>query len=401
MRHSSSARLAVAIAATAVAPAALAQGAPIAGDAPVGTLADLLVVLAVVLAAAALAIALLSFARARATGRALDRLTRSMDGAVSRLLADAAGRADATAGAQEEMRHRLDTLSLRVGQSADADTDVIPLLAPRKAAAKPKSQAAARPASDELEVALASALADDTLELSLQPIVSVSGNVVKAFEAFVHLGLADGQSVDLRRPAEPSDRFDRAAFECRIVTQAVEIGRRRLGAERETLALHCPISHALLDDPRQSAAVAELLRLHPTMARAIVLSAPSPLLVDATRARRESLEPLLAAGATFAAEGWDAPLETMPALRASAVGFLKLDTDRLLDRDRTRRKSPSGFDVVSTAAECGIGVIATGVASDEDAVNLLDIGVEMMAGERFGPPRRLRAAERSEAGGFG
>lgn len=400
MRHSSAAGLAVAIAAVAFASLALAQGAPTVADASVGALSDLLVVLALLLAAAALAIALMALSRARATGRALDRLTRSMDGTISRLIADAAGRADATAGAQEEMRRRLDTLSLRIDPTSDADADAVSL-PPARPAVKATPPTAAQPASDELERALARALEDDTLELSLQPIVSVSGNVVKAFEAFVHLGLADGTSLDLRRPAEPSDRFDRAVLECRIVTKAVEIGRRRLGAERETMALHCPISHALLDESRQSAAVVELLRLHPTMARAIVLSAPSPLLVDAARARRESLEPLLTAGATFAAEGWDAPLETLPALRASAVGFLKLDTDRLLDRDRGRRKSPSGFDVVSTAAECGIGVIATGVATDEDAVNLLDIGVELMAGARFGPPRRLRAAERSEGNDLG
>jgi EAL domain-containing protein (putative c-di-GMP-specific phosphodiesterase class I) len=36
-------------------------------------------------------------------------------------------------------------------------------------------------------------------------------------------------------------------------------------------------------------------------------------------------------------------------------------------------------------------VIATGVSNDEDAVNLLDLGIDLMIGDRFSPPRRVRS----------
>jgi EAL domain-containing protein (putative c-di-GMP-specific phosphodiesterase class I) len=35
-------------------------------------------------------------------------------------------------------------------------------------------------------------------------------------------------------------------------------------------------------------------------------------------------------------------------------------------------------------------VVATGVSSDDDAVSLLDLGIDLMAGPRFGGPRRLK-----------
>ena len=42
------------------------------------------------------------------------------------------------------------------------------------------------------------------------------------------------------------------------------------------------------------------------------------------------------------------------------------------------------------AADAGIDVIATDVHSDEDAVSLIDIGVDLMTGERLSAPRRLK-----------
>ncbi len=42
------------------------------------------------------------------------------------------------------------------------------------------------------------------------------------------------------------------------------------------------------------------------------------------------------------------------------------------------------------ATAAGIDVIATDVRSDEDAVSLIDIGIDLMTGERLAPPRRLK-----------
>jgi cyclic-di-GMP phosphodiesterase, flagellum assembly factor TipF len=46
--------------------------------------------------------------------------------------------------------------------------------------------------------------------------------------------------------------------------------------------------------------------------------------------------------------------------------------------------------VLETASAAAIEVIATDVRSDEDAVGLLDLGVDLMTGARFSGPRRLK-----------
>ena len=48
--------------------------------------------------------------------------------------------------------------------------------------------------------------------------------------------------------------------------------------------------------------------------------------------------------------------------------------------------------------EAGIGLIATDVRSDEDAMALIDLGVTLMCGPRFGGPKRLRPQDDCKAG---
>ena len=43
-------------------------------------------------------------------------------------------------------------------------------------------------------------------------------------------------------------------------------------------------------------------------------------------------------------------------------------------------------------------IIAVNVANDEDAVSLIDLGIDLMAGPRFGGPRRLKADGGSRPG---
>jgi EAL domain-containing protein (putative c-di-GMP-specific phosphodiesterase class I) len=146
-----------------------------------------------------------------------------------------------------------------------------------------------------------------------------------------------------------------------------------------------------LQDRDQLRLAVEFLALHPPLARLVVLSLPSAILTNASAAAHSALEELLETGVTLAAEGWDGSTKALPALRELQVGHLKLGADRLLDRTKKRRRDPTGLDIVNAAAESGIQVIATGVSNDEDAVNLLDLGIDLMIGDRFSPPRRVRS----------
>jgi EAL domain-containing protein (putative c-di-GMP-specific phosphodiesterase class I) len=50
-----------------------------------------------------------------------------------------------------------------------------------------------------------------------------------------------------------------------------------------------------------------------------------------------------------------------------------------------------GAELVEALREAEIGVIATGVTRDEDAVTLIDLGIDQMEGDRFSGPKLIKA----------
>ena len=77
-------------------------------------------------------------------------------------------------------------------------------------------------------------------------------------------------------------------------------------------------------------------------------------------------------------------------MKQAGVNYVKLAADRLLDRPKARKGVPGGAMLLEMAMAAGIEVIATDVRSDEDAVSLIDMGIELMTGERLSGPRRLK-----------
>ncbi|MVA99577.1 EAL domain-containing protein [Nitratireductor sp. CAU 1489] len=338
----------------------------------------------------ALAFALAAHLRAKRVADQFETLLRSVDHALRQVASTSNSSAGTIAEMQETIRGEIETLSLRVAGRDERDGNTPNVVS--IAAVRPPSVEPTETGRDDraIELALSHAVAEERIELSLQPIVSVGANAAAGFDAFVLLQLENGEVVNIGRIAETTD-LPRARLERLLISRAAEAARRLLGAGGEATPLHCPISESLFQDRDELRLTVEFLALHPPLARLVVLSVPSGMLTDAATPLREALDELLETGVTLAAEGWDGTTKALPALRALQVGHLKLDADRLLDRTKKRRRDPAGLDIINAAAECGIQVIATRVSNDEDAVNLLDLGIDLMIGDRFSQPRRLRS----------
>ena len=143
--------------------------------------------------------------------------------------------------------------------------------------------------------------------------------------------------------------------------------------------LHVAISDAVLVDAKELAPLLDMLQFYPDLAKSIVLSIPSGLFTAAGD-HQQALALLSAKGVRFACEDWDEP--DTNSIGVGNIDFLKIPANRLLDRDRQRRKL----------------VPASAIANDEDAVSLIDLGIDLMAGPRFGGPRRLKADGSSRPG---
>ena len=323
-------------------------------------------------------------------------LARSVDAA----LKDVQARTDKEAASVGEMAasvaRELDRLSERVAEPEPAGVsppgdNVIPHPSARRGrAGTPAAEpSAALPDAGAVAAACRKAVAAGELDLALQPIVSVSRSAAAGFEVYASLPLDNGQRVDLRRLTDASGRTEAAAFERILLTSALQAGRRRLGTSGIATPLHVAASEALLSDGKVLGAVLDMLQFYPDLARTFVLSLPHAML-GAGSPQAQAVDLLAAKGVRFASEGWDEARDSAPTAAGRDLAFVKLSANRLLDRDRSRRKLMPAWSIVEQATAARATVIATGVASDDDAVSLMDLGIDLMAGPRFGGPRRLK-----------
>jgi cyclic-di-GMP phosphodiesterase TipF (flagellum assembly factor) len=345
----------------------------------------------------AAAFAYRAFNRANLVATELERLTRSMDAAIK----DVSLRGDREATKLEELNaavsSRLDASSARISpaESGDDFYEERPAAAAETPApARKGRQAHAEPYTpgpvDALgaDVALRRMVAGGQADLSLQPIIAAGRGEAGGFEVHFHIQPEEGKPVDIRRLQQPVADVDPAAFERLAVVSATEAARRGLGDISEKMPLHVAVSSALLDDGLEFATVLDIFKLHPALAKSVVISLPADLVESGQHSA--ALELLSGLEIRLAAEDWSGSQAGLDKLKKAGVGAVKVAAERLLDRVRQRKGQPNGAAVVDMAGDADMDIIATDVQSEEDAVALIDLGVDLMTGERLSAPRRLK-----------
>lgn len=259
--------------------------------------------------------------------------------------------------------------------------NIVPHPATRRSRREPVIVATPQTGAAEAQ-AIHRAVANGAVELSLQPIVSIAQGAAVGFDVYAHLDLGDGRSTDIRRATDLVRSSEQAAFERSLVMLAAQAARRRLGDAGEAMPLHVAISAPLLEHAAELAVVLDLFRQYPALAQSLVLSVPAGLFETATA----SLERLAAAGVRLAAEGERSPVA---ALGKFGVAFIKLPASALLNARETGNAARRMDELLDAPA--GMQLIVTDVAEDEQAVRLIDLGIDLMSGARFSGPRLLRA----------
>ena len=342
----------------------------------------------------AAAFAYRAYNRANLVAAELERLTRSMDAAIK----DVSLRSDRDSSKLDEfnatLSGRLEALTAIVSPAEqDDDADL-------HAPARKGKQATPAPAADQpevtaVDVALRRMVAGGQPDLSLQPIIAAGRGEAGGFEVHFHIQPEDGKPVDIRRLERQVADVDPAAYERLALVTATEAARRKLGDISEKMPVHIAVSSALLQDGMEFATVLDIFKLHPALARSVVLSLPSDLLQSGQHSA--AIELLSSLGVRFAYEDWTGSADELAAIKKAGGGSLKIAAERLLDRVKLRKGHANGAALVETAGEASLEIIATDVQSEEDAVTLIDMGVDLMTGERLAAPRRLQS-DKSGAG---
>ena len=320
----------------------------------------------------------------------LERLSRSMDAAIKDVSARGDRDAAVLGNLSATISSKLDALSgKRTGGQADDGQG-------KAEAASKRAKPVRKPGHADtdlldrpgVEAALRRIAAADEADLALQPIIAAGRGAAGGFEVHFHIHPEEGEPVDLRRLPRDLEGLDSAAIERLAVASATEAARKRPGDINQKMPLHVAVSGGLLDNGLEFAAVLDIFRLHPALAHSIVLSLPADLIeADDHRAPLEILSGL---DVGLAAEDWTGTADGLETIKKSKCTIIKLSADRLLDKGSRRAGSPNGAELIAMIADAGMEIIATDVASDEDAVSLIDMGIDLMTGERLSPPRRIR-----------
>ncbi|WP_274629990.1 EAL domain-containing protein [Arvimicrobium flavum] len=229
---------------------------------------------------------------------------------------------------------------------------------------------------------LAERTALERVELSLQPIVSVTTGHVCGFDVSRAVHGRERKPLVLRRISQPPPGFDIAAFERQTIVAAIEAGDSQLAGITDG-PLHVAISDGLLDARRELDLVVELAHLQPAARSAVVLVVEARLF-ECPRLSL-ALQQLADAGIGFCVEADGAGAAN--ALANPAVKFIRAPASRLIGDGGSG--SIHAARLLAGAARADVRVIATDVSNDDDAIALLDVGVDLMMGDRFSGPTRL------------
>jgi cyclic-di-GMP phosphodiesterase, flagellum assembly factor TipF len=216
---------------------------------------------------------------------------------------------------------------------------------------------------------------DEEPLIVLQPILAVAEGKITGFEAV----LRHRNGEILRRPSDV-EGLDRALFERRFAEAAFLVARREIGSASTRTPVHVAISRALLTNDVHLDATVALIRAPKGAGASVTFSVPAATLQD--NALRVALSRLTAEGAHLAIEGWAKVLAQPDQQLLPGLKTVKLNVRQLLEgADET----PDIAWMLRCCTRAGMDLVASEVASDKQAMLLMDVGVEIMTGPCFSP----------------
>ncbi len=265
---------------------------------------------------------------------------------------------------------------LRVRESAPAvkDTRNDSASEPDEPDAPPQPAPSAPGAGAALTDAVLSALADATLEISLQPVFAMPSGETAGFCTFGAVTLPNGEVRHIQDFDDP-EHETRALFEYRLFALAAAASRQILQEAHADAPVFCPVSPALFETPALVSSIAGLVKAHPALARQLILKLDRPENRFAGEARAR-LRQLQREGLRCAVPMAGRDVNG----RSMSPAYQFCDCDRFL----------AGGPVPRSQDEAAQTLIVNGVVTAEQVLALIDTGVTMMAGQHFSPPRRIR-----------
>ena len=263
---------------------------------------------------------------------------------------------------------------------------------PRMISAPPPAPAAAIVPETEpvipLEL-LRQAINDNRLIFHIQPVVRLPQRRAVGYDMVPRLMLEDGELAD------PVDFMPRRGGKDTIrviegtgLVEAVAIARRsRTGGQ--PAMLHIPLSRASLGDEIAAEQLLVTLDANRAIASSLTFLVPESDWLSLTTHERAVVDQMVRKGASFSIAGMTSLRIDVADMAAMGVRSLRVDAGQFID-------SPESFtdfhmtDIASYLARFEVSLLATGISSERQIVELLDSDILLVQGDYIAGPVPVR-----------
>ncbi len=265
--------------------------------------------------------------------------------------------------------------------------------APSEAAPAPAAQAAAPkakmvdPARQEM---IRNALAQNRMDLFLQPIVTLPQRKVRYYEALTRLHTAQGETI---MPGEylpvARESGQMANVDNLLLLRAVKV-LRRLADRNRKVGIFCNISPDSLTDVAFFPQLMDFLEQNRKLAGVLNFEFPQSMINSFGPMEFESLAALGELGFRFSLDQVTSLNADFQKLNELGFRFIKVDADILLNRMNEADTWVHTADLADLMQRHGLHLIAEKVETENMVLELLDYNVDLAQGYLFGKPAQVR-----------
>jgi cyclic-di-GMP phosphodiesterase, flagellum assembly factor TipF len=242
----------------------------------------------------------------------------------------------------------------------------------------------------ELVAILRAAIAEDRIDLYLQPIVTLPQRKVRYYEALSRLRLADGKIVDakdfigLARKAGLAPQIDQ-----RLVLRCVQIVRR-LAAKNREVSLFLNIAPETLSSGGLFTEILSYLDANRALAPSLVLEFSQAVFRALGPAEQINLAQLAERGFMLSLDRVEDLRLDPRTLAERGVRFIKVPGALMVARAAETGSQIHPADLADLLARFGIDLVAERIETESLVVDLLDYDVRYGQGFLFSTPRPVR-----------
>jgi cyclic-di-GMP phosphodiesterase TipF (flagellum assembly factor) len=244
--------------------------------------------------------------------------------------------------------------------------------------------------SDAFAATVASAIADNRIDIYLQPMVTLPQRKVRFYEAMTRLRDDKDQVIvadDFIGPAESAGLMGQ--IDHVVMLRCMQV-LRRLMVRNKDVGIVCNIAAATLSNTETFAQCIDFLDANRALASSFVLEFKQSTFRSLGPIESEHLAALAQRGYRFSIDNvTDLRIEPRD-LADRGVRFIKVPATLLLDPNQTAASDIHAADLSDLLGRFGIDLIAERIEGERAVVDLLDFDVRFGQGFLFAAPRPLR-----------